>query len=118
MIHNFIELAIGSFNHSFQPLFRGFTLELKDGNRFAKVERKAHHSSRQCNGCNYVTDGHTFAELKCVSERLNFGECFATKLRLFLFRLPAGLAERSINVGGGSFLAESSFFGFELEFSL
>ena len=40
----------------------------------------------------------------------------ATKLRLFLFRLPAGLAERSINVGGGSFLAESSFFGFELEF--
>ena len=54
----------------------------------------------------------------CVSERLIFEAYLATKLRLFLFRLPAGFAERSINVGGGSFLAESSFFGFELEFSL
>ena len=65
-----------------------------------------------------MTDGHTFAELKCVSERLIFEAYLATKLRLFLFRLPAGFAERSINVGGGSFLAESSFFGFALEFSL
>jgi hypothetical protein len=80
------------------------------------LARKAHHSSRQCKRRNYVTDGHTFAELKCVSERLIFGECFATKLRLFLFRLPASLAERSINVGGGSFLAESFFLALRLSF--
>ena len=57
-------------------------------------------------------------ELKCVSEQLNFGVCLATKLRLFLFRLPTGLAERSISLGDGSFFTESSFFGFALEFSL
>ena len=34
------------------------------------------------------------------------------------FRLPADCAERSISVDGGSFLAESSFFSFALEFSL
>ena len=116
MVHDFIELAVSSFNRSFQPLLHGFTLELQYRDALPQVERKAHHSSRQCKRRNYVTDGHTFAELKCVSERLIFGECFATKLRLFLFRLPASLAERSINVGGGSFLAESSFFGFALEF--
>ena len=63
-----------------------------------------------------MTDGHTFAELKCVFERLIFGECFATKLRLFLFRLPASLAERSINGGGGSLLAESFFLALRLSF--
>ena len=55
---------------------------------------------------------------RCVSERLNFEACLATKLRLFLLRFPAGLAERSIDKGFCSFLAESSFFGFELEFFL
>ena len=89
MVHDFIELAVSSFNHSLQPFFRGFTPELKAGNSLAKVERKAHHSSRQCNGCNYVTDGHTFAELKCVSERLYFGACFATKLFRRFLRFPA-----------------------------
>ena len=90
MVHDFIELAVGSFNHSLQPLLYGFTLELQYRDALPQVERKAHHSSRQCKRRNYVTDGHTFAELKCVSERLYFGACFATKLfrRVFL-RFPA-----------------------------
>ena len=99
MRHDFVEAVVGSFNRSLQPLFRGFTLELQYRDALPQIERKAHHSNRQCKRRNYVTDGHTLAELKCVSERLYFGACLATKLRLFLFRLPTGFAERSINVG-------------------
>ena len=40
MINDFTELAGGSFKHSLQPLFRGFALELNDGNRLTKVERE------------------------------------------------------------------------------
>ncbi len=116
MGHDFVETVVNSFNRSLQPLFRGFALELQYRDALPQIERETQHSSRQCNCRNYVADGHTFAELKCVSERLYFGVCFATKLRLFLFWLLTDFAERSINVGGGSFLAESSFFGFALEF--
>ncbi len=80
MVHNFVEAVVGSLNRSFQPLFHGFALELQYRDALPQIERKAHHSNRQCKRRNYVTDGHTFAELKCVSERLNFGACLATGL--------------------------------------
>ena len=49
---------------------------------------------------------------------VEFRGMFGDEVTSFSFSDSSLFSEGSIDVGGGSFLAESSFFGFALEFSL